>query len=156
MGSDTNAASPVLSFDIDIDWRDASDLRSPDGSVTFIPFTGRTASPLFTGEIRPGAADVQVEKPGEARVLTARYLFRGTDADGRACSLYVENVGRVSGEGGPLRAHPTFLTDSEALAAYFRGRRFRSEVHGRDGGVRILVFEDGAAENESEQESKTE
>ena len=132
---------PVMTFEIDIDWRDVSDLRSPAGCVTVIPFTGRVLSPLFSGEIRPGAADVQTEKPGEARVLTAKYLFRGKDADGRDCSLYVENTGRLTGEPGPIRATPSFLTDSETLGAYLAGRRFRSEVHGRDGGVKILIFE---------------
>ena len=89
----------------------------------------------------PGAADVQTERPGEARVLTARYLFRGTDGEGKDCSLYVENVGRLAGGEGPIRAVPAFMTDSAALAGYFRGRTFRSEVHGRDGGVRILIYE---------------
>lgn len=133
-----------MEFEIVIDGAGISDLRSPDGSVTIIPFGGRVDSPLFCGEIRPGAADVQTEKPGEARVLSARYLFRGTDADGKPCSLYVENVGRLMGEPGPIRAVPSFLTDSETLAAALRGKRFRSEVHGAPGGVRILIFEEGA------------
>ncbi|MBQ3815077.1 MAG: hypothetical protein II836_03385, partial [Clostridia bacterium] len=73
----------------------------------------------------------------------ADYLA-GTDADGKPCSLYVENVGRLTGEPGPIRAVPSFLTDSETLAAALRGKRFRSEVHGAPGGVRILIFEEGA------------
>ena len=135
---------PIMEFEIFIDGEKISDLHSPDGAVTFIPFTGRVDSPLFRGEIRPGAADVQTEKPGEARVLTARYLFRGTDAEGKPCSLYVENVGRLTGEGGPIRAVPAFLTDSECLARVLRGKRFRSEVHGAPGGVRIKIFEEDA------------
>ena len=131
-----------MEFEIVIDGAGISDLRSPDGAVTIIPFGGRVDSPLFRGEIRPGAADVQTEKPGEARVLTARYLFRGTDSAGKSCSLYVENVGQAAGEPGPLRAVPSFLTDSETLRAYLAVRTFRSEVHGREGGVRILIFED--------------
>ena len=137
------AAEPVMTFEIRIDWRDVSDLRSPEGCVTVIPFTGRVRSPLFTGEIRPGAADVQTEKPGEARVLTAKYLFRGKDADGADCSLYVENIGTAAQGPGPIRATPTFLTDSKTLGAYLLGRRFRSEVHGWEGGVKILIFEAG-------------
>ncbi len=132
-----------MTFEIRIDWRDVSDLRSPEGCVTVIPFTGRVRSPLFTGEIRPGAADVQTEKPGEARVLTAKYLFHGKDADGADCSLYVENIGTAEQGPGPIRAVPTFLTDSRTLGAYLMGRRFRSEVHGWEGGVKILVFEAG-------------
>ena len=133
--------APVMIFDIDIDWADASGFSSPDGDVSVIPFTGRTSSPLFEGEIRPGAADVQTQKPGKPRRLCARYLFRGRDAEGNDCSLYVENVGESTGEPGPIRATPVFLTDSEPLAAFFHGKTFRSEVHGREGGVRILIFE---------------
>ena len=130
-----------LTFDIDIDWTRASGFDSPCGSVTVIPFTGRVDSPLFRGEIRPGAADVQTQMPGESRVLCARYLFQGTDGEGKNCSLYVENTGRLDGSPGPIRATPVFLTDSEALGSALRGRSFRSEVHGREGGVRILIFE---------------
>ena len=132
---------PLMTFEIDIDGGKINGFSSPEGSVTFIPFTGRVQSPLFTGEIMPGAADVQTEKPGEARLLTARYLFRGTDGEGKPCSLYVENVGRVTGEPGPLKAAPSFMTDSPCLSAALRGRSFRSEVHGREGGVCILIFE---------------
>ncbi len=135
-------AEPVMEFHIRIDGAGISDLRGPDGAVTVIPFGGRVDSPLFRGEIRPGAADVQTERPGEARILSARYLFRGTDAAGDPCSLYVENVGRMSGEAGPIRAVPTFLTDSALLADALRGRRFRSEVVGAPGGVRILIYEE--------------
>ena len=144
------AAEPVMTFEIDIDGASVNGFSSEQGSVTFIPFTGRVGSPLFSGEILPGAADVQTEVPGKPRRLCARYLFRGRDGEGRACSLYVENVGEVSGEPGPLRATPAFMTDSPALCAYFRGKTFRSEVHGRDGGVRILIFEDAPAANENE------
>ncbi|MBE6726225.1 MAG: DUF3237 family protein [Ruminococcaceae bacterium] len=133
---------PVMTFEIDIRGEEISGFSSPDGAVTIIPFTGRTSSPLFEGEIRPGAADVQTQKPGMPRRLAARYLFHGHDADGSGCSLFVENVGETSGEPGPIRAIPVFLTDSKPLAAYFRGKTFRSEVHGREGGVRILIFED--------------
>ena len=124
---------PFMEFAIQIDGAGISDLSAPDGSVTIIPFGGRVDSPLFRGEIQPGAADVH----------TARYLFRGTDAAGKPCSLYVENIGRMSGEPGPIRAIPTFLTDSELLRDALRGKRFRSEVHGAPGGVRILIYEDG-------------
>ena len=133
--------TPLMTFAIDIDGSKISGFSSPEGSVTFIPFTGRVDSPLFCGEIMPGAADVQTEMPGEARLLTARYLFRGTDGEGKTCSLYVENVGRLTGETGPIRATPRFMTDSAFLTARFRGRAFRSEVHGREGGVKILIFE---------------
>lgn len=134
--------APVMVFDIDIDGRDISGFDSPDGAVTVIPFGGRTDSPLFSGEIRPGAADVQIQHPGEARILCARYLFTGRDGAGNACSLYVENIGRADGSPGPIRAKPTFITDSAPLSAFFRGKEFRSEVHGWEGGVRILIFED--------------
>ncbi|MCD7762478.1 MAG: DUF3237 domain-containing protein [Lachnospiraceae bacterium] len=44
-----------------------SDMSGPYGAATFIPFTGKVESELFTGEILPGAADVQVENPAGCR-----------------------------------------------------------------------------------------
>ena len=131
---------PFMTFQIEIRGGEVSGFSSPDGSVTFIPFGGRVDSPLFRGEIRPGAADVQIELPGEARLLTARYLFTGTDGAGMPCSLYVENTGRVGP--GPLRATPRFLTDSAFLRETFANRRFYTEIEGAPGGVTILVYEE--------------
>ena len=35
-------------------------MESPQGCVTFVPFTAKVESELFTGETLPGAVDVQV------------------------------------------------------------------------------------------------
>lgn len=134
-------AEAIFEFRIRIDGASVSGFSSPGGAVTFIPFTGEADSPLFRGTIRPGAADVQTELPGERRKLSARYLFTGTDGEGRPCSLYVENTGELTGEPGPIRCVPRFLTDSEALAAALSHRTFRSEVWPSDGGVTVKVFE---------------
>ena len=131
---------PILTFRIAVDGPAVSGFSGPFGAVTFIPFRGTADSPLFRGEIAPGAADVQTELPGEPRRLCARYLFRGTDADGRTCSLYEENTGSLTGEPGPIRCTPSFLTDSPLLAETFRGRRFCSEVSPSEGGVTVTVF----------------
>ena len=134
---------PFMTFHIEIRGEDVSGFSSPDGSVTFIPFGGFVDSPLFRGRIRPGAADVQTELPGEARVLTARYLFSGTDGAGVPCSLFVENIGRVGP--GPLCALPRFLTDSAFLREKLAGRKFHTEIEGAPGGVTIFVYEDPAS-----------
>ena len=51
----------------------------------------------------------------------------------------------VTEEGGLTGAgYAVFIAAAAAallIGAYLAGRRFRSEVHGRDGGVKILIFE---------------
>ncbi len=44
--------------------------------------------------------------------------------------------------GGPfIPAYPRFMTDSPVLGEYFSQQRFRSEVHGREGGVEIWIVD---------------
>lgn len=137
-------AAPIMEFNIFIDDSQISDMRSAYGSVTFIPFTGRVESPLFTGEILPGGVDVQVEDPAGCRNMCAKYLFRGVDAKGNPCHLFVENNGYFSAanRGEPwLNACPRFITDSPELGGYLSQARFRSEVHTAPGGVTIKIFD---------------
>lgn len=61
-----------------------------------IPFTGHVKSEIFTGEIVPGGVDVQIENAAGNRNMCAKYMFRGTDKEGKECSLFVENNGYVS------------------------------------------------------------
>lgn len=141
-------SEPIMKFEIKLDRPGITKLRSPFGAVSIFPFTGRVASPLFTGEIRPGAVDVQEENPAGLRRLDAKYVFEGTDSAGKPCLLYVENVGYLTGTeepGAVIRAYPRFLTDSEALAPYLSQARFRSELHLGSGELEIWVF-DAAAE----------
>ncbi|MCD7822262.1 MAG: DUF3237 domain-containing protein [Clostridiales bacterium] len=134
----------IMTFQIFIDKAQISDLKSPCGAVTMIPFTGRVESELFSGEILPGGVDVQVEDPAGTRHMCARYLFRGRDSAGAECQLFVENnayYAPAQGAAPYISACPKFLTDSETLRPYLCQSRFRAEVHNAKGGVEIRIFD---------------
>lgn len=133
----------IMEFDIVIDSAEINSLESPCGSVTFIPFTGSVTSDLFTGTVLPGAADVQVENAAGCRNMCAKYMFLGTDTDGRECRLFVENNGwfNKGNSDSVVSACPRFLSDSPKLSAYLSQPHFRSEVHGNDHGVTIKIFD---------------
>ena len=134
----------IMTFQIFADNTQVSNMIGPYGGVTFIPFTGKVESELFTGEILPGATDVQVENPAGSRNMCAKYMFKGKDRTGADCYLFVENNGYLSiaNRHDPyLHAYPRFITDSRVLGEYLCQARFRSEVQGRDWGVEIRIFD---------------
>lgn len=136
---------PIMTFVIQVDPNDMSDFMSPyGGGAGFVPFTGTVESKLFTGKTRPGACDVQIVNPAGYREMCARYLFEGTDKDGEACHLFVENKTYFTPDAKPgdaFGAVPTFITDSKALAPYLHTARFRSEGHGEGNTVYIKIFD---------------
>lgn len=137
-------SEPIMKFEIKLDRPHITKLVSPYGAVSLFPFTGRVRSALFSGEIRPGAVDVQEENPAGLRRLDAKYVFEGTDSAGQSCLLFVENVGYITGwekPGEVMRAYPRFMTDSAALGPYLSQARFRSELHLGDGELEIWVFD---------------
>lgn len=134
----------IMSIHIFADDSQVSNLESPYGCVTMIPYTGKVESELFTGEILPGAADVQVETQDQVRNMCAKYMFQGKDQEGRQCKLFVENNGYlqpVNRRDPHFNAYPRFLTDSPVLGKYLCQNRFRSEVHGAEWGVEIRIFD---------------
>ena len=137
-------AEPILRFQIFADASQVSNLECKYGAVTMIPFTGKVESDLFTGEILPGACDVQIENPALSRNMCAKYMFAGIDREGNKCMLFVENNGYLAPvmRGDPwLPACPRFLTDSPVLGEYLCQQRFRSEVQGTDWGVEIRIYD---------------
>ena len=131
-------------FKVFVEAKDCSDMRSPFGCVSFIPFTATVESTLFTGKTLPGACDVQVENPAGSRNMCAKYMFEGMDSAGNACKLYVENNGylaEVMRNDAFFHACPRFITDSPVLGEYLSQQRFRSEVQGRDWGVEIRIYD---------------
>ncbi len=83
--------------------------------VQMIVFSGHAKSRYFEGEILSPGVDLQrIDKDGTAR-LSARYILSGTDCEGQACRLYIENNG-ASGAGKKLRTKPEIVTDSDALS----------------------------------------
>ena len=137
-------SNPIMVFQIFADSTQVSNLECPYGAVTMIPFTGRVESDLFTGEILPGACDVQIENPALSRNMCAKYMFSGKDSAGNPCKLFVENNGYLAPvmRNDPwLPACPRFLTDSPVLGEYLCRQQFRSEVQAVDSGIEIRIYD---------------
>lgn len=135
---------PIMRFRIFADDSQVSNMEGPYGAVTMIPFTGRVESELFTGEILPGAVDVQVENPAGSRNMCAKYMFQGKDREGNACHLFVENNGyfsKADRENAFFHACPRFITDSPVLGAFLCQARFRSEVQSVEDGIEIRIYD---------------
>jgi len=100
--------------------------------AVMLPFTGECDSPIFRGKILPGGVDTQrIEADGRC-YLSARYMLEGVDAQGKACTLFIENNG-VANPGQEMVTHPSIRTDSEALrwleTAQLTGRIEHAEDH---------------------------
>ena len=138
------AGKLIMQIQIFIDNSRISSLEGRYGKVTMIQFTGHVKSEIFTGEIEPGGVDVQIENAAGNRNMCAKYMFRGTDKEGKECSLFVENNGYVSRtelQKEYVDAFPRFITDSKILGEYLSQPRFRSEVWGTQKGVEVRVYD---------------
>lgn len=135
---------PVMSFEIHADPEEITEMECPYGSVSIIPFHAKVDSELFCGETLPGAADVQQENAAGLRRMSARYAFRGTDCNGNACTLFVENEGWFRGEekhSNVIHTFPLMLCDSPVIGDYLARRRFRGEVVNENGKTEIRIYD---------------
>ena len=91
------------------------EVRNEDGEDrTMLLFHGTADGDYFHGEILPGGVDTQVQKKGELRRFSARYILSGEDFNGNTCKIFIENNGEV-GEDGKIRTCLQLFTDSKAL-----------------------------------------
>ena len=97
----------ILTVDVELTGR-TLEQHGLDSTLT-LPFKGGSASPWFTGEIQPGAADVQKRHGTQTVRFCADYVIAGTDYTGEKCSVHIVNVDEGRGW------KPTVDTDSRAL-----------------------------------------
>ena len=137
------ARRPVIEIRVTIDPGDITELKGPGGEVRFIPFGGTASGPLFSGIVRPGAADVQVVNLSEVRHMCARYILEGTDYSDAPCRIFIDNNGWFTPETPqrPFRTVPRILTDSLSLASYLHQNRFVGEGTPSDSGVIIRIYD---------------
>lgn len=74
-------------------------------------FGGYCDNPYFKGKVLPGGFDNMKKVDGVA-TLSARYVLEGTDKNGQACKIFIENNALQ----GSSYSSPTVFTDSKALA----------------------------------------
>ncbi|MBQ0066264.1 MAG: DUF3237 family protein [Firmicutes bacterium] len=132
-----------MEFNIKINKENITKLEAENGKVTVIPFTGNVESELFTGIVRPGAADVQTTDASGIRHMHAQYIFEGVNSKGEPCHLFVSNNGyfEPGSSPKPFFACPTFMSDDKELNRYLGGSHFRAEGHPSMEGVTIKIFD---------------
>ncbi len=102
----------VLRIDVMLDG--VEKVQGAGGEVTVICFHGTFSCDLGSGTILPGGVDTQIQRKGEDKLLSARYILEGKDAQGSPFRIFVENNG-ICKEGEPLLTHPVIYTDTEKL-----------------------------------------
>lgn len=86
-------------------------VNSSAGGINMIPFTGSVDSYYFKGSMPIKGCDTQKYAPDGSVMFSARYILKGTDCDGKSCSIFIENNGPALD-----LCTPTVITDSAALA----------------------------------------
>lgn len=94
------------------------DLYSVDGNTCRVDmqyFDGEASGDYFNGSTSDeGTVVIKDYKEGNKQ-LCARYMLKGTDPDGKNCSIFIED-NAVADETGAFITKPTIITDSDALA----------------------------------------
>jgi len=110
-------------------------------NVTMIPFGGVAEGKYFSGKILPGGVDTQIGGTGGDRILSAKYMLAGTDADGNSCKVFIDNTGRFSQTPGEpmFRTNPVIITDSPSLR-FLQDSFLVSEGVSTDIGVDIIIY----------------
>ena len=133
---------PVLNIKIEANGP-AVHMAGENGEVLMIPFKGSVDSEIFKGIVEPCGVDTQVVNAAHVRHMSARYMLTGTDADGNACHIYVENNAWFTdgAQPKPFRTVPTFITDSKRLAPYLHRNQFIGEGLRDERGLWIRFYE---------------
>ena len=133
---------PVLDIKIESNGP-ALHMTAENGEILMIPFRGSAKGDLFTGIVEPCGVDTQVVNAARVRHMSARYMLTGTDADGNACHIYIENNGWFDDRhpSMPFQTVPTFYTDSPRLAKYLHRNQFVGQGVNEDDGLHIRFYE---------------
>lgn len=119
---------------VDVKTQNAAGVSSSVGGINMIPFTGSTDGYYFKGDIVGTGCDTQKYAPDGSVLFSARYLLKGTDFEGKSCSIFIENNGHAL-----ELCTPTIITDSAALAEW-QEWELRAIVVPVGGGVAVNVY----------------
>ncbi len=95
-----------------INCTESYEVSTPDKTVRMVLFNGFAEGDFFNGTIIPGGVDTQKCLPDGSGTLSARYILKGTDYEGKECSVFIEN----SADLGSVDTRPVIVTDSDALS----------------------------------------
>lgn len=119
---------------VNVKTENAAGVSSSVGGINMIPFTGSADSYYFKGDIVGKGCDTQKYAPDGSVMFSARYLLKGTDCDGKSCSIFIENNGPALD-----LCTPTVITDSAALSD-LQTASLRAIVVPVAGGVDVNMF----------------
>ncbi|MDE6845397.1 MAG: DUF3237 domain-containing protein [Lachnospiraceae bacterium] len=102
----------VLRIDVLLD--QVVTVQGADGEVTMILFHGTFSCELGAGRVLPGGVDTQIQRQGENKSLSARYILEGKDEKQKPFRIFVENNG-ICTKGETLKTCPVIYTDAEEL-----------------------------------------
>lgn len=122
-------------FDILVITEESLYVKGTEKGIVMIPFSGTVKGDYFTGKVVGPGVDTQTIC-GEEVKLSARYMLEGTDCEGNACRVFVENNGDfVNG------FFPNIVTDSPVLQK-FDNKKLQAVVQPKEEGVVIQIFTD--------------
>lgn len=121
------------------------DVNGHRRSARMIPFSGTAKGPYFQGKVLPHGVDTQKSHPQGKPRLSARYILEGTDCQGNACRIFIENNGQEDAD-GVLRTCPSVITDSPALG-WLEDAALSGTVESAENGVLIRIFAPEGSEN---------
>lgn len=106
---------------------------SGDRTIRMLPFEGTCDGPFFKGNILPGGVDTQKGYADGTGTLSARYMIEGTDCEGNACKLFIENNAKFNNY-----TVPTIITDSPALK-WLETADLQGRLEFPDGKLNIVI-----------------
>lgn len=124
-----------LMLSIDIQCHESIGVKGQDTEIVMIPFSGRAFGEYFNGEIIGTGVDTQkfdIES-GEG-ILSARYMLQGTDKDGNACRIFIENS-----QHDEQGWHPMIVTDSKCLSEW-EHLQMTATVDSTESGVLVQIY----------------
>lgn len=108
-------------FDIHIHITGFNQVKSPEMTVNCINFDGFCEADFFKGSVVEGGVDTQKFENGKSGTLSARYILKGKDKNGKETSIFIENNG-IFNQDGSITTSPIIVTDNEELRPLFAGK----------------------------------
>ena len=124
-----------LLLEITVACEEPVSVKGQETTIVMIPFTGTVDGLFFKGKTVGTGVDTQKIGTDGTFLLSARYMLEGTDAEGNACRIFVENQGNEQ-----TGFVPRIVTDSPLLKEWEK-KDLYATLEGIPGGVTVRIRE---------------